>query len=42
MVSSYDKYELNCLVLSEQIYPIKIECFHPFKLKLKAGNTHNR
>lgn len=40
MGSSYDKYELNCLVLSEQIYPIKIGCVHPFKLKLKAGNTH--
>ena len=40
MGSTYDKYGLNCLVLSAQIYPIKIECDHPFKLKLKAENTH--
>lgn len=40
MGSSYDKYELNCLVFSAQIYPIKIECVHAFKLKLKVENTH--
>lgn len=38
--SSNDKYEPNCLALSAKIYTIKIECVHPFNLKLKAENTH--